>query len=54
MFATAANIADVNGDDLRDFMGHETEEMTKHYTHQTQESALKIMQKTDAILHRKI
>lgn len=54
MFATAADIADVNGDDLRDFMGHETEEMTKHYTHQTQESALKIMQKTDTILHRKV
>lgn len=54
MFATAANIADVDGDALRDFMGHESEAMTNHYTHATKEAALKVMRKTEAVLHKSI
>lgn len=54
MFATAANIADVDGDALRDFMGHESEAMTNYYTHATKEAALKVMRKTEAVLHKSI
>lgn len=54
MFATAANIANSDGDALRDFMGHTDEAMTKRYTHPTEEAALKLLEQTDKILHRKI
>lgn len=54
MFATAANIANSDGDALRDFMGHTDEAMTKRYTHPTEEAALKLLEQTDKILHRKL
>lgn len=51
LFASASDIVGVDGDSLRDFMGHEDEAMTKHYTHVTKESAIKVMEQTSSILH---
>lgn len=54
MFATAANLADADEEVLRNFMGHSNEAMTKHYTHHTDEGALKLLQQTDTILHKRL
>lgn len=51
LFASASDIVGVDGESLRAFMGHEDEAMTKHYTHATKESAIKVMEQTSSILH---
>lgn len=51
LFATVADLADADKETLRDFMGHATESMTKHYTHQTDEGALKLLKQTSELLH---
>lgn len=51
LFATVADLADADGEALRAFMGHADEKMTKHYTHQTDEGALKVLKQTSLLLH---